>query len=212
LVVAWGGTALLVSPAAQLLVDSSSILVRVVGQAALGLLWATVIGIVLVWERRPLESLWLRSFEWQSLVWAAVLILGHVFLLYPATEWLRRGLGLPGYAAGMEAVLVAPVWLRVFAVLTAGIVEETLFRGYAVTRLVQLSGSPMLAVILSSVVFAALHFPLWGSGPTLVFLIGGLAYTAFFAWRRDLMAMIIAHVAIDLWALVVTPGFLRWWA
>lgn len=33
----------------------------------------------------------------------------------------------------METALAYPVWLRALAVLTAGIVEETLFRGFADT-------------------------------------------------------------------------------
>ena len=210
--VAWGGTALLVSPVALSLGDPSSVVVGFLGQAALWLLCAAVIGIVVFWERESLESLWLRPFQWQSLAWAGVLVFASVVLIFPITEWVRKGVGLPGYAAGMETALAHPAWLRVLAVLTAGIVEETLFRGYAVTRLARLTGSLLLAGSLSSLVFAALHLPVWGAGPSLSFFIGGLATTAFFVWRRDLMAMIIAHVAIDAWALVVTPAFSKWWA
>jgi len=211
LLIAWGGTAVLVSPAAQLL-DWSSIVVRSAAQAVLWLLWVAVIGIVLLWEKKPLSSLWLRDFEWQSVAWAAVLVLGSIFVLFPVTEWLRRTLGLPGYGAGMEYALASPMVLRALSVLTAGIVEETLFRGYAVTRLLQLSGSLVFAIISSSVVFAALHLPVWGPGPSLGFLIGSVAMTAFFVWRRDLLAMIIAHVAIDTWGLLVTPELSEWWA
>jgi len=112
----------------------------------------------------------------------------------------------------METAMEYPLWFRVLAVLTAGVVEEILFRGYAVTRLAQLTGSLLWAAIISGLVFAALHLPVWGAGPSLGFFIGGLATTAFFVWRRDLVAMIIAHVAIDTWALVVTPTFSKWWA
>ena len=143
--------------------------------------------------------------------WAAILVLGSIFVLFPVTEWLRHALGLPGYAAGMEYALASPMLLRAFSVLTAGIVEETLFRGYAVTRLLQLSGSLVVAVISSSVVFAALHLPVWGPGPSLGFLIGSIAMTTFFAWRRDLMAMIIAHIAIDTWGLIMTPQVSERW-
>jgi membrane protease YdiL (CAAX protease family) len=211
LLVAWGGTALLVSPAAQFLGDPSSLLVSVLGQVALWLLCAAVIGIVLFWERKPLESLWLRPWQWQSIAWAGVLVVASISLLFPATEWVRKGLGLPGYAAGMQAALVHPVWFLVFAALTAGVVEEVLFRGYAVTRLAQLTGSLWWAVGASSAVFAALHLPVWGAGPSLAFFIGGLATTMFFVWRRDLIAMIIAHAAIDTWGLVIAPAFSRWW-
>jgi uncharacterized protein len=210
--VAWGGAALLVSPVALPRGGPASAVVSLLGQAALWLLCAAVIGVVVFWEGRPLESLWLRPFRWQSLAWAGVLIFGSIVLIFPLTEWVRKGVGLPGYAAGMGAVLAYPVWFRILAVLTAGVVEEVLFRGYAVTRLAQLTGSLLLAVGLSSLVFAALHLPVWGAGPGLAFFIGSLATTAFFVWRRDLAAMIIAHVSIDAWALVVTPAFSRWWA
>jgi hypothetical protein len=59
-------------------------------------------------------------------------------------------------------------------------------------------------------VFAALHIPVWGAGPSLSFFLGGLATTAFFAWRKDWLAVIVAHV-IDMWGLLVTPTTLRWW-
>jgi membrane protease YdiL (CAAX protease family) len=174
-------------------------------------LFVAILLIVVLWEKQPLASLWLRPFQWQSLAWAGVLVLASVLILYPATEWARKALGLPGYGAGMEKALALPVWFRVVAVVTAGIVEETLFRGYAVTRLARLTGSLWLAAVLSASVFAALHFPVWGAGPVFHFLIGGVAATAFFIWRRDLLAMIIAHVAIDAWGLVITPLYSEWW-
>jgi membrane protease YdiL (CAAX protease family) len=211
LLVAWGGTALLVSPFARFPGDPSSVVTKCLGQAALWLLFAAVIGIVVLWEKQPLASLWLRPFRWQSLAWAGLLVLASILILFPATEWVRKAVGLPGYGAGMEKALALPVWFRVVAVVTAGVVEETLFRGYAVTRLARLTGSLWLAAVLSASVFAALHFPLWGGGPVLHFLIGGVAATAFFIWRRDLLAMIIAHVATDAWGIVITPFYSVWW-
>ncbi|MGE5530297.1 MAG: lysostaphin resistance A-like protein [Patescibacteria group bacterium] len=212
LLIAWGGTALLLSPAARLPGDPSSIATLCLGQLALWLLFAGVAAIVFLWEKEPPASLWLRPLRWRSFALGGLLFLAHVLLLYPATEWLRNALGLPGYAAGMESVLALPVWFRIIAVLTAGIVEETLFRAYAVTRLARLTGSMWLAVVLSSSVFAALHLPAWGIGPSFSFFAGGLAMTGFFIWRRDLLAMIVAHAAIDAWGLIVSPLFARWWA
>ena len=211
LLIAWSGTALLVSLVVQSATIASSTLTGIVGQIALWLLCAALVWIVVYWEKRPLTSLWLKPLQWQSFAWAGVLILVSILILFPITEGVRKAVGLPGYAMGMEAALAYPRWLRVFAALTAGVVEETLFRGFAVTRLLQLGAGIPLAVGVSSAVFAALHLPVWGAGPTLGFFIGGLATTAFFVWRRDLMAMIIAHIAVDMWGLVVTPALSRWW-
>jgi membrane protease YdiL (CAAX protease family) len=209
--VAWGGTALLVNPVVQSATDASSTLTGIVAQIALWSLCGAVVGIVVYWEKRPLATLWLKPFQSQSFAWAGLLVLVSILVLFPITEWVRKAVGLPGYAMGMETALAYPGWLRVFAVLTAGVVEETLFRGFAVTRLLQLGAGMPLAVGVSSAVFAALHLPVWGAGPSLGFFIGGLATTAFFVWRQDLLAMIIAHVAIDMWGLVVTPAVSRWW-
>lgn len=184
----------------------------VLGQAALWLLCGAIIGIVVLWEKRPLSSLWFRPLQWQTAAWAGVLIALHYVVLFPATEWIRQSLGLPGYAGGMEVAVAYPLWLRVFAVITAGIVEETLYRGFAVTRILELTGSRLWAIVVPSAVFAALHLPMWGTGPSLAFFIGGLATTAFFVWRRDLVAMMIAHAAMDGWAFLVTPSFGAWWS
>jgi hypothetical protein len=34
---------------------------------------------------------------------------------------------------------------------------------------------------------------------------------AFPVWGRDLAAMIVEHVAIDMWGLVITPAASPWW-
>ena len=209
LVLAWGGTALLLSPAANFL--NYSIAGKCIGQIALWMLFASTLLIVVFWEKQTIGSLWLKPFRWQSVGWGGFLVLVYLFLLVPATEWLRKSLGLAGYAAGMEQTLALPLWFRVAAVITAGIVEETIFRAYTVTRLTQLSGRLWLAAVLSVTAFAALHIPIWGIGPSFAFLLGGAVMTAFFIWKRDLLAMILAHIAIDAWAFVATPHFSEWW-
>jgi hypothetical protein len=175
------------------------------------LVFAVVVSIVMLWEQQPLASLWLQPFRWQSVAWGVALTLALLRLVIPAREWLRRAAGLSGYAAGVERVLALPIWFRVVAVVTAGVVEETLFHGYAVTRLLLLTGSLWLAGMLAITVFAALHFPYWGAGPVLAFLVGDIVTTAFFIWRQDLLAMVVAHCAVDAWGLVVTPLYGEWW-
>ena len=211
LLVAWGGTALLVSPAGRLLGDPERMRTKCLGQIALWLVLVAVVAIVLLWERQPLASLWLQPFAWQSVAWGLALTVVILRLVIPAREWLRRAAGLSGYAAGVEKVLGLPVWFRVAAVITAGVVEETLFHGYAVTRLLLLTGSLWWSGGLAITVFAALHFPFWGAGPVLAFLVGDIVSTAFFIWRQDLLAMVVAHCTIDAWGLVVAPLYGEWW-
>ncbi len=68
-----------------------------------------------------------------------------------------------------------------------------------------------MAAAVSVTAFAVIHIPSWGVGPAVAFLLGEAVMTAFFLWKRDLLLMIIAHIAIDGWALVVTPYFANWW-
>ena len=209
LVLAWGGTALLLSPAASFL--NYSIVGKCLGQILLWMLFASILLIVIFWEKQTVGSLWLKPVRWESVGWGGLLIILHFFLLVPATEWLRKSLGLGGYETGMEQTLSLPMWFRVAAVITAGIVEETIFRAYTITRLTQLSGRLWLAAVLSVTAFAALHIPIWGVGPSFAILLGGAVMTAFFIWKRDLLAMILAHIAIDAWAFVAAPHFSEWW-
>ena len=209
--IAWGGTALLVSPAARALSDPPGVAGALLGQALLWLIWIAVLAIVFFWEQESLASLWLR-FRWQSVGWAVVLIALHRWVLFPASEWLRQAVGVAGYEAGMETAMRLPAWARLIAVIGAGIVEETLFRGYAVTRLARLTGSVWVGGTIATAVFSALHIPVWGAGLAFTaFFVGGLPMTAFFIWRKDLLAMMIAHVAIDALGLVVDPMFGEWW-
>ena len=90
--------------------------------------------------------------------------------------------------------------------MTAGIVEDTLFLGYAFTRLTRITGSQWLAGMVASAVLSLLHLPNWGVGPVLTYFVAvGLAMS-FFAWRRDLLANIVAHTIVDGMGLVVIPA------
>ena len=47
----------------------------------------------------------------------------------PPLIWAVQAAGLPGFETGMTRVLDAPIGLRMFQVVTAGVVEDTLFIG-----------------------------------------------------------------------------------
>ncbi len=205
LIVALGGTILLVSPASRLLGKPDAIVTRLYGQAALWLLLAVVVAIVLFWERKPLTSLWLRPFHWQSVAWGLLLAAAMIYLVFPVRVWLIRVSGLPDFQAGLETVLALPIWFRVVAVVTAGVVEETLFHGYALTRLGALIGSYWLAAPVIVLVFALVHLPVWGAGFVVSLLPYAALSAAFFIWRQDLLAMVIAHILIDAMGLIFAP-------
>ena len=103
-----------------------------------------------------------------------------------------------------------PLWYRVLAVIGAGVVEETLFRGFTVTRLFALTGRLWLAATLALLGFSALHVPVWGWGFAVGGLVGGAAAMAFFLWRRDLLAMMVFHTVADATGLIIAPLYSAW--
>jgi CAAX protease family protein len=205
------GIAFLVSPASRVLGNPDRLSTKILEQATLWTILAGVIAIVVFWERQPIASLWLRPFHWRSIAFGLVLAAFGMYVIFPIRMWALRASGLPGFGEGVETFLALPLWFRIVAVTTAGIVEETLFHGYALTRLGALLGSYWWAAAIVVPTFALLHWPTWGPGPVLTFVIGGVVLTAIFILTRDLLAMIIAHVIADAMGLIIAPTFSRWW-
>lgn len=89
--------------------------------------------------------------------------------------------------------------LLVFAVL-AGICEEFFFQGTLQTLLTQWMKSPHIAILLTALIFSALHFQFYGFIPR--FLLG--VYLGYlFYWSRSLWLPILAHVLHNALSLLV---------
>jgi|SRR5215469_1186256 len=103
---------------------------------------------------------------------------------------------------------------------TAGICEETVFRGFVMTEARE-AGSPVwLQVFLSALLFGLAHvgwggltghFHLWPMIGSMVatFVLGALLALVYLASRRSLMPAIAAHAAIDM---VIEPWLLLFMA
>jgi membrane protease YdiL (CAAX protease family) len=202
LAVAFGGPVLLGSRRPR---DPEKLATRVTDQAGLWAVFAAVVSIILFWEGQPLSSIGLQPFQWSSIVWGIALFLALSYIAAPTGTWAIRAAGLSGFERGLSKVVSLPLWLRLVAVVTAGVVEETLFRGFAVERLAMLTGSYGFAGVLSATAAALLHLPFWGVGPVLTFLFTGGLLTAFFIWQQDLLANIVAHTLVDGTGLVIMP-------
>jgi membrane protease YdiL (CAAX protease family) len=96
----------------------------------------------------------------------------------------------------MDRLFAIPVWFRVLLGISGGAIEELFYRGYAIERLATITGRPWLAGLISAVIFGLSHIPYWGLGFALAAdLPAGLLMSAFYIWRRDLLANIFAHSA-----------------
>jgi uncharacterized protein len=87
--------------------------------------------------------------------------------------------------------------------------EELLYRGYAVARLSDLTGSRLLASIVSVGSIGLAHVPMWGWAPATTTIVSGGIGTAVYLWRQDILALILAHIATDLYGIVLAPNLAR---
>ncbi|HSM70377.1 MAG TPA: type II CAAX endopeptidase family protein [Anaerolineales bacterium] len=89
--------------------------------------------------------------------------------------------------------------MLLLGVLTAGITEEIIFRGYLIERLQELTGRPLIAVGVSVLAFALPHILNWNVTHVLgVVLPLGLILSWLYLWKRNILFNMIVHVVIDL--------------
>jgi|KBSSwiStaDraftv2_1062776.scaffolds.fasta_scaffold262418_4 membrane protease YdiL (CAAX protease family) len=152
------------------------------------LLWVVTRG-----ERLPLSSIGFRTDHvGRSLAWS----LAIAALCLAAAVGMLAIYGAMGihYGEGQSISRALPV--TTLAVVRAGISEEVLYRGYAIERLQSLTGSKWIAVAISLPLFAAFHFRQGLAGVVLAFVLGGIL-TAFYLWKRDLLANMAGHFLVD---------------
>jgi hypothetical protein len=94
--------------------------------------------------------------------------------------------------------------------ITAGICEETIFRGYLQQQFTGWTKSAALGIALQGIVFGGYHAPL-GLVSVITNAVGGaLLYGTLAAWRRSLRPGMIAHTLNDaVGVLVLARYFLK---
>ena len=91
-----------------------------------------------------------------------------------------------------------PRWLDWSGLLANGIAEEVGFRGYAMERIEELTGSKFIGASVPFVVNVLVHAPVWGLYGALVKAPILLLLVALYLWRRSLPACALAHILIDI--------------
>jgi membrane protease YdiL (CAAX protease family) len=135
-------------------------------------------------------------------VGAWVVVLAGIMLIGLLLYALGAGEALPKQPPALIPFIAAlPIWVKILISLSAGVVEESFFRGFL---------QPRMGLFLSTLLFALAHFsygqPFMLIGITLLSLIYGLLVQ----WRQNIWPAIAAHVLFDaVQLLVVVPGALR---
>ncbi|WP_246347916.1 CPBP family glutamic-type intramembrane protease [Brevundimonas variabilis] len=110
-----------------------------------------------------------------------------------AAKLLRRQ---PAPVEAIEAIAAVPLPGRIFLLLTAGLIEEVLFRAVPIILLHDLTGSLTFAVVVPLLVFVLLHRSSWGPLHLLFVALAGSVLTAAYL-IGGLWAAVLAHLIID---------------
>lgn len=156
------------------------------------ILGAAILILVRVGEKRPLTSIGIGTSKlWKSLVWGVVTMV----LCLAAGGLLVFLTHFTGGEAG-KAFAQLPLWLVTLTVMRAGIVEEICYRGYSMERLRDVGLSRPAAFVVPLVIFGVGHWT-GGWANILIALVLGAILAAFYEWRRDLPANMLAHFLVD---------------
>lgn len=125
-----------------------------------GIFWGlafAVLGFTHAIENRPLATIGWKSLSWKS----ALMAVGLGFLLsllVPMFTLLINNI-FPQSNSGTLTQVVSNYswWILLLSVLTAGITEEILFRGYPLERLQEVTGNKWISGLVSLVFFVAVH-------------------------------------------------------
>ncbi|GAB1472239.1 type II CAAX endopeptidase family protein [Chloroflexota bacterium] len=167
-----------------------------------GALWAFALGVVFFTQR--VEKLPLSSMGWKTLSWKWVFIaigMGILLSLLVPVLTIVVSKFFPPSETGtvMETASNFPWWILLLSVVTAGVTEEVLFRGYPLERLYEMTGNKWLSGLISLAFFVAIHAAGWNMAHVVGVVIPlGIILTGLYFWRRNLLFVMIVHVVIDL--------------
>jgi hypothetical protein len=123
-----------------------------------------------------------------------------ILLVYALTDPLVDMLGLP---VSPDAGLVGGgmgIDLAIALAVTTGVVEEVLYRGYPIERLFAYTDSSLVAGGVTWGVFTLAHAVSWPLGNLLQTAVVAGLLTVMYLWRRTLVPVIGAHVAVWVFA------------
>lgn len=108
---------------------------------------------------------------------------------------------LPSFLAARG---IAQSLLASLLVIVVAAAEETIFRGYLILRLQAVFASPVVAVVLSAVIFALGH-GYEGSAGVVTVGVMGLVLALVYLWRQSLVAPMVMHFLQDFLGIVLLP-------
>ncbi|MCF6275630.1 MAG: CPBP family intramembrane metalloprotease, partial [Robiginitomaculum sp.] len=113
------------------------------------------------------------------------------------------GIDPAGTEEQLSQTATAPWWSLFFFFLRVGIIEELIFRGFVISRAIDLGASKRLALFISTFLFILPHALFWPAPHLILVAFSSLAFGVIFIWKRDLLACIIAHIGFNVCGVIV---------
>src|ERR1700746_2422114 len=172
------------------------------------LMWvciAAVCWIIRRGEKLPFSSIGLDTSRWsKSLGWGVVLTVGNIVVgSTPDLSAVMTHFQPNEFARQLTRL---PVWLLALTCMRAGVGEELFYRGYAIERLQALGLSRFWAAAIPLLIFSVGHWTSGWQNVVTAFIIGSML-AAFYLWRRDLLANMIAHFLVDFIGVIIPRLF-----
>ena len=174
------------------------------GVAVRGLGAIVIIALIVRHRRQTARSVGASTTGWalNSLIGTGATVVAYllmaiagllVMLLSPATyeSMLENAEHLMKLIPQLPLVSFLPVAIMV------AVYEELLFRGFLMGRLRRATGSWTVALVLSTVVFTALHAPDQTPGALVFIAILSLVFSIVTIWRRSIVPAVVAHALFD---------------
>lgn len=181
--------------------SSSRAIITIVQEWAVTLI---LLAIVLYWERRSLASIGITRMTWRDVLWGLVgFVVGALSFILTAP--LVNALSLGTTSTGIEQLAQTSLALRIAVVITAGITEEIVSRGYPIERITEMTGHIGWGAGIAYIAFVLLHIPFWGVGGTIQIGVWSLIVTILYGWRRNLPACMLMHILNDAYAFILLP-------
>jgi len=130
-----------------------------------------------------------------------------LFIVFGIASMVIQKIGLELNQEVAEMISGKSIPVLILLVLRAAVVEEVLYRAYAFERINELTKSKWVAGLVPLIMFMLVHLT-WGIGHLLFIFVGGGLLTLMYASKRNLALNIIAHLTVDVIALVVMPMML----
>lgn len=165
---------------------------------------ALILGIAVGVNDRSLADVGFRRPAWIDvgyLVGTSVVTL----LVFVLTDPIVTALGLPVSEDASVLATGVGIGLALAGAVTTGIVEEVLFRGYPIERLLEYSDSTLVAGGVTWGVFTVAHVAVWPVGNLLQIATVAAVLTLVYLRRRTLVPVIGAHVLV--WVFAVLGQF-----